>query len=118
MSSNNSYLIEQINDTFRNGDIDAFLEFCSSEIVWNIVGRPVLKGVPAISMEMHRSGLVGKKQIIEIERIVEADQTVICEGVISPDSQEPYAFCDIYRFENGKIAELTSYMVKIKNAIA
>jgi uncharacterized protein len=115
MATDNKAIVEKVNSAFAKNNYEGFLAECKNDVVWKMAGEETRKGVDTIrtflkSME----GMEAPK--FSVDNLIGDGELVACNGSMTmknPEGkEESYDFCDIYRFEGGKIAELTSYVVK------
>ncbi len=99
---------------FADNNHDKYLKYLDENVKWNIIGMPVisgkigfLKAVKSLEIENFIS--------LNIKNIISDGEFVVVESNGSNNKQSEKsnvpAFCDIYRLKNGKIYELTSYIV-------
>lgn len=114
METTNKQLLEQINEAFERDEMEFYEAHLSDEIRWNILGDEV--------------PVIGKKEYFEVLKMQELEsfpeitvKNIIAEGdyvVIESTGKaitktgKPYnqTYCDVYRLENGKIQEITTYL--------
>jgi ketosteroid isomerase-like protein len=115
MTSNLKQTIQEINDAFSKNDVARFLDCCNEDISWTIEGEGSLQGKSEIREFLEKHSSSAPPQFYDC-RIIEEGNTAACVGKMRmkmPDSQEAvYAFCDIYEFSGGKVADLRSFCVK------
>jgi uncharacterized protein (TIGR02246 family) len=114
----NKATIEKVNDAFRQNDTEAFLGFCTENVVWTMVGDVTVKGRDGIRKWM--GSMPGEAPKFTIKQTVAEGDYVTCIGDMTMKNKDgevvPYSFCDVYRFEGDKIAELNAFVVKLKAA--
>ena len=114
MANTNKQIVEKVNASFADGKTEVFLEQCKPDIVWKMVGEETRTGVDTIRKFMASMGDMEPPKFSAINVIGEGD-FVAANGDMTMKNKdgktESYSFCDIYRFDGGKIAELTSYVV-------
>lgn len=117
MSERNKLVVDQINEAFFKGNFEGFLHFCRDDVRWTIVGDRTVNGKDAIrewmnSMAAEHSEL--PKFTATPPTIAEGD-FVVARGDMTMKDKEGkegrYSYCDVYRFDGEKIAELTSFVV-------
>lgn len=117
MSENNKNIVKEVNEAFSNNRTEDFLKHCSDDIVWRMFGEKTTNGIKEIREWMGQMEGAEPPKFSVDEMVAEGD-SVICRGEMSMKDQKgvegKYAYCDSYRFENGKIAQLDSYIVKLK----
>ncbi|MCA1589090.1 MAG: nuclear transport factor 2 family protein [Acidobacteria bacterium] len=115
MSEQNKKIVEEINAAFAEGNVEKFLEKCTENVEWTMVGEKHVIGKSAIREWMaSMEGMEPPK--FSVDRIIAEGDSVVCYGDMTMKDKDgkdaAYGFCDIYRFSGDKIAELTSYVVK------
>jgi uncharacterized protein len=117
MSANNKKIVNEVNDAFTNNRVEDFLKHCADDVVWRMIGEKTTNGVKAVREWMAQMKDAEPPKFTVDEIIAEGD-SVVCRGDMTMKDKDgvegKYAYCDIYRFVNGKIKNLDSYVVKIK----
>lgn len=118
MSDRNKSVVKEVNDAFAANQIEGFLRNCDENVVWRMLGEKTTTGKENIREWMAQmKGMEPPKFTVD-EMLADGD-SVICRGEMSMKDQSGtegrYAYCDSYRFANGKITNLDSYVVKLKN---
>src|SRR5690606_19275057 len=94
--------------------ICTLLSFCTDAAVWSFVGEKTIKGKEAVKQYLEETDTETTK--FKIERMIEKDDFVTQELEISFENKdgevESYLVYDIWRFENVKMAELKSFVIK------
>ena len=113
MSRTNKAVLEAANEAIRALDIEAFLAFCTDDIVWTAMGEQSLHGKAAVRGWMEENYIEAPRFTV-IELIGENDM-VAALGVIdaADDQGRPvrHDYCDVWRFRDGKMAELRAFVV-------
>src|SRR5687768_14012512 len=117
MSEKLKAIIKDVNDAFTVNEVERFLDHCSEDVVWRMVGETTKTGRESIREWM--SQMEGSEPPkFTVDEIIAEGNSVICRGDMTMKDKDgiegKYAYCDIYRFANGKIKNLDSYVVKIK----
>ncbi len=117
MPNQHETIVSAINDSFLESDMEKFLSFCSEDLTWTIVGDDVKTGKDEIRKWM--GSLEGcEPPKFDVERMISNDDWVVCYGGMTMKGEsgldEPYSFCDIYRFADGNVIDLRSFIVKEK----
>ena len=117
MSQENIEIVEKINAAFMAGNSEGFLEYCSEDLVWTMVGEKRSEGKTAIREWM--SQMEGcEPPVFTVDRMIADDDSVVCYGDMTMKGEEgkdeQYSYCDIYRFSGEKVSELRSFIVKHK----
>ncbi len=120
MSATNKSIVQDINDAFSTNEIGRFLDHCSDQIVWTMVDKPSLHGKQAIRDFMDSMSEPVAPPKMYLNRIIAEGNMVAADGGMemknADGSDYRGAFCDIYQFKDGKIEELISYIVDLKDA--
>ncbi|HEV8591900.1 MAG TPA: nuclear transport factor 2 family protein [Pyrinomonadaceae bacterium] len=114
MANTNKHIVERVNASFAEGETEVFLEHCKPEVVWKMVGEETRTGVDTIREFMASMGDMEPPKFSAINVIGEGDYVAATGDMTMKNKDgktESYSFCDVYRFDGGKIAELTSYVV-------
>ncbi len=119
MSTENEKIVKQINDSFMAGSTDKFLEFCTEDVTWTMVGERVTNGKAAIRDWMKQMPEMGPPQFT-VDKMISDEDSVVCYGSMKmkgeSGAEEAYSYCDIYAFSGDKVSELRSFVVKHKPA--
>ena len=115
-------IIENLDERFSKDRNGFFLDYVADDIRWNIIGKSVIVGKDNFIKAMRTQELVGINSdgknypVITIKNIIIEGEYVIVEstGKAVTKDGKPYnpAYCDIYRLKDGKIQELTTYVVE------
>jgi len=119
MSQENKEIVEKVNASFMEGNSEEFLSFCSEDIKWTMIGEKHVEGKQAIRDWMKEmEGMEPPK--FTVTNLIAEGETVVCAGDMTMNDKDgkavPYGYCDIYHFRDGKIAELSSFVVKSERA--
>ena len=118
MSEKNKQIVANINDSFTKGNPEGFLENCSEDVVWSMVGETRKEGKTAIREWMSQmEGMEPPK--FTIDEVIAEGESVACRGDMTMKDEKgvegSYSYVDFYRFRGDKVAELNSYVVKHKS---
>jgi ketosteroid isomerase-like protein len=115
MSDKLKDIVHKVNESFAHNRTEEFLALCRDDITWRIVGDTVVKGVENI--RTYINSVDCEPPQFTVENLVVEGETAITNGEMTMTakggSPEHYSYCDVYRFSGDKIAELTSYIVKV-----
>lgn len=115
MSLTNKAILEKANMAVATGNNEGFLSFCTDDIKWTFLGDEVLEGKEAVRQYMKTTYIEPPKFVVE-HLIAEGD-FVSAIGKISMKDKEgrpvDYAYCDVWKFRGGKMAELTAFVIEI-----
>lgn len=99
---------------FRESDHANIVDCFTDDVIWEIHGHTRLQGKQAFDREIENEAFEGKP-VIELIRLVEEGNIVVAEGTVlaKPKGAEALTllFCDVFHFRNGKISQLSSYLV-------
>jgi uncharacterized protein len=113
MSAKNKEIVEKVNASFAEGSTEGFLSFCADDVAWTILGKRTVKGKDAIREWL--ASIDTEPPMFTVDNIIAEGNFVTAYGDMTLKEQNgktvPYAYCDIYRFRNGKIVELNSFLI-------
>lgn len=116
--SENKKIVKKYMDGFREGDHQKILSCLNEDVVWEMPGIYRHVGKEEFDKEIENENFVGRPTI-QIMRLVEENNVVIAEGSVQATMKNGNSldavFCDVFVMENGKIKQLTSYLMS-KNA--
>lgn len=112
---NNKTILQQANAAITAGDYEGFLSFCSEDTEWNFVGDKILRGKEAVRQWMKTTYTEPPKFIIE-NLIAEGDFLTAIGKISLKDENgkmTDYAYCDVWRFGEGKMAQLSAFVIGV-----
>lgn len=118
MSERNKEIVGKVNEAFLNGNFEGFLNYCADDVVWTIVGDRTVKGKENIRqwMKSMAEEYPEPPKFTVAEPVISEGDFVAARGDMTMKDKEgklgQYSYCDIYRFRNERIVELTSFVVK------
>lgn len=114
MSAKNKEIIEKVNASFAEGNLEGFLSHCADDVAWTMIGNKTTTGKTAIREWMASMDIEPPK--FTVDQVIAEGDFVTAFGDMTMKEKDgktvPYAYCDIYRFRNGKIVELNSFLIK------
>jgi uncharacterized protein len=114
MSDKNKEIIEKINAAFTGGSTEGFLSFCAEDVTWTMVGDKTVKGKDAIRKWMGSMNIEPPK--FTVNKVIADGDFGMAYGDMTMKEKDgktaPYSYCDVYRFQGGKVIELTSFVIK------
>ena len=117
MHLDNKAILEKANAAVTKGDNEGFLAFCTEDTEWTFVGDRILKGKEAVRQYMATAYLEPPKFVVE-NLLAEGD-FVTAIGKISMKNEDgkmvDYTYCDVWRFQDGKMAELKAFVIASGN---
>jgi ketosteroid isomerase-like protein len=115
MSSAHKITLQQANEAVTRGDHEGFLSFCTENTKWTFVGERTLEGKAAVRQYMAET--YKEPPRFHVERMIAEGDFLSATGKIAlkddTGKTTQYAYCDVWRFEDGKLAELHAYVVEI-----
>ena len=115
MSELNKNILQQANAAVRRGDNEGFLAHCTDDLVWSTVGGETLHGKEAVRAWMV-DGYAEPPTFTVRDLVAEGDFVVAIGDIESKDEQgDPVqnAYSDVWRFRDGKMAELRAFVVPV-----
>ena len=118
MSERNKEIVGKVNAAFLEGNFEGFLEFCTDDVEWTIVGDRSVKGKEAIRQWMKSMAAEHPEspKFTVVNPVIAEGDFVVARGDMTMKDKDgktvPYAYCDIYRFRGDKIVELRSFVIK------
>jgi ketosteroid isomerase-like protein len=110
---NNKAVLEKANAAITAGDYERFLSFCTDDTEWIFVGDQTLQGKDAVRRYMATAYVEPPKFMVD-NLIAEGD-FVTALGKISMKDERgkivDYTYCDVWRFRDGKMAELKAFVI-------
>ena len=114
----NKQTVEKYMEGFRTGNHEKILSCLTDDIVWEMPGIYRHVGKDEFDKEIENENFIGSPSI-QILKLIEEDNVVIAEGAVQGKMKNgntlEAVFCDVFVMENGKIKQLTSYLMS-KNA--
>jgi ketosteroid isomerase-like protein len=114
MKNNNKTTLEQANVAISVGDYEGFLSYCTDDTQWTFVGEQTLRGKEAVRDWMATAYL--EPPTFRVQHFIAEDDFVTALGTIRlPDEDgnpTNHAYCDVWRFRDGKMDELTAFVIK------
>jgi hypothetical protein len=112
--------IDQIAEAFCSYKFGVTYPYMDDEIKWNIIGRGELVGRQAVIDRCAEAAkfLETVSPTITKLKINRAETFVVVEGAAQFQNQEnqtsSVASCDVFQFSGGRLVEITSYVIELK----
>ena len=110
----NKEIIQRVNQGFNAGDTEAILSYLTDDVRWNIAGMSTAVGKEEFRKEIHNENFEGLPAIIIKNEIEEGDYVAV-EGEVQCKKKDGGIFHAFfhnkYHLEEGRIKEMTSYVV-------
>lgn len=114
MTGNNKTTLEKANTAISKGDHEGFLAFCTDDTQWTFVGDKTLRGKEAVRQWMAEAYQEPPKFMVT--NLIAEGNFVTALGTIKMKDEDGkyanYAYCDVWRFQDGKMAELKAFVIK------
>jgi ketosteroid isomerase-like protein len=110
-------ILTRANAAIEAGDNERFLQFCTEDIEWEVVGDVVLRGKPAVR-EYMATEYAAPPRFTVTEMFSEGDLlTAMGELMADDGSGDPIRtrYCDVWRFRDGLMAELRAFVIEIQD---
>lgn len=118
MAKTNKEILVTANAAITKGDFEGFLALCTEDTVWRFEGDRTLTGKNAVREWMAATYQQPPK--FRVHRMIAEDDFVAALGEITLPNEAgkevDHAYCDVWRFRDGKMAELQAFVVEVKTA--
>jgi uncharacterized protein len=119
MAENRKDIVQRINNAFAENNLEKILSFFKDDVTWTMVGDTTVRGKDAIRKWM--ASMDPQPPQITVHDTVAEGDVVISRGDMRMQEKKngpaiPYTFCDIYRFEGDKVADLTAFVIRTDKA--
>jgi ketosteroid isomerase-like protein len=112
MASNNQ-LLKKISEEFAKGNLRFSGAYLAEDIRWNILGEDTIVGKEQV-LEASKMAQLQSFPAIKIKNIISEGGYVVVEstGEAKTVKGKPYnqTYCEVYRFDNEKLQEITTYL--------
>lgn len=116
MSEINKSILQKANAAITKGDNEAFLSYCTEDIKWEFIGDKTLQGKEAIRQYMAIAYV--EPPVFNVENLIAEGEFLTAVGKISMKNEQgrmvDYSYCDVWRFRDGKMAELKAFVIEDK----
>ncbi|WP_207427975.1 nuclear transport factor 2 family protein [Pedobacter sp. SYSU D00535] len=116
MSEINKAILEKANAAIIKGDNEGFLCYCTEDTRWVFIGDKTLQGKDAVRHYMATAYKEPPRFIVE-NLIAEGDFLTAIGTITMKNGQGimvDYSYCDVWRFRDGKMAELKAFVIENK----
>lgn len=102
------------NAAIADGNNEGFLSLCHDDTEWIFVGDKTLKGKEAVRQWMATTYIEPPQ--VKVDNLIAEGDFLTALGTVTvkgkDGKQEQASYCDVWRFRNGKIAELKAFVIK------
>ena len=117
MSESNKAILERANAAITKGDNEGFLSYCTDDTEWVFVGDQVLQGKDAVRHYMATA--YKEHPRFMVENLISEGEFLTAIGTITMKNKQgrlvDYSYCDVWRFRDGKMAELKAFVIETKS---
>jgi ketosteroid isomerase-like protein len=110
----NKIILQKANEAVSKGNYEEFLQYCTDDTKWTFIGDQVLNGKKSIRKWMFNEYIEPPKN--EVKNLIAEDDYLTAIGEIEVMNENgeniKYSYCDVWRFRDGKMAELTAFVIK------
>jgi uncharacterized protein len=114
MSETHKQVLRAANAAISQRDFDGFLQHCTEHTQWHFIGDRTLSGKDVVRQWMVET--YREAPDFEVKQLIsEGDWLTALGEITSKDdegNQVRYAYCDVWRFEGDKLAELTAFVMR------
>lgn len=114
MSEDNKKVLEKANAAIVARDFEGFLKFCTEDTSWTFEGDCTIEGKEAVRQWMRETYV--EPPNFKVHRLIADGEFVVALGDIllkdEQGRQSRHAYCDVWRFSGGKMAELRAFVIK------
>ncbi|WP_307579895.1 nuclear transport factor 2 family protein [Variovorax paradoxus] len=116
MPEQNKTVLLKANAAISKLDFEGFLKFCTDDVKWTMVGEQTIDGKEAVRSWMKETYVEAPD--FDAKTLIAEGDWLAALGEISIKDQDGSvtrsSYCDIWRFRDGKMAELKAYVVEAK----
>lgn len=109
----NKQLQKKISEEFAKGNLKFSKSYLADDIKWNILGDDTIVGKEQV-LEVSKMIQLQSFPVIKIKNVVSEGDYVVIEssGEAKTKNGKPYnqTYCDVFRFNNEKLQEITTYL--------
>ena len=114
MVESNKEILRKANAAVIQGDHEGYLSFCTDDTVWEFIGEETLNGKDAVRQYMLK--VYAEPPKFNVDNLIGEGDFVTAVGKISLKDKDGksthYSYCDVWRFHDGKMAELKAFVIK------
>lgn len=114
MTQKNKATLMLANEAISKGDHEAFLNYCTEDTHWHFLGDKVLNGKEEVRNWMKETYL--EPPVFEVINLIAEGDFVTAIGTIclkdADGNSTQNSYCDVWRFQNGKLAALCAFVVE------
>jgi uncharacterized protein len=104
---------KEISEAFAKGNLDFSAKYLADNVKWNILGSSSIMGKEQV-LEVSKMLQLESFPVITIKNIVAEENYIVIESTGEAKTKKGklynQSYCDIFRFAEGKIIEITTYL--------
>jgi len=97
------------------GNNEGFLDWCTDDIVWTMVGDRSIRGKDALREWM--AAEYAEPPAFDVSELIAEGEHLVAVGTITLKDKggkaTTYAYSDVWRLRDGRLAELKAYVVEV-----
>jgi predicted SnoaL-like aldol condensation-catalyzing enzyme len=109
---------KKTSEEFSSGNFESTYPHLAEDIQWNILGSTTLKGKKAVIDHCTKMrGEMAGATMKNLNHISDGDIIVVqghCDYKNPDNTNGRVEYCDVYRFKNDTVQEITSYCIEAK----
>lgn len=108
-------ILQAANAAVVRGDHEGFLQHCADDTEWVFLGDRTLRGKDAIRPWMATSYRTAPPRLKVRRMVAQGDFLTAIGEIVLTDAdgtQTQHAYCDVWRLEDGKLAQLHAYVLE------
>ena len=117
--SDTKSILNQANSAISRGDYEGFLSYCTEDTEWTFIGEQKLSGKQAVREYMASTYIEPPK--FRVDRLIAEGDCLTAIGEIDLKDKSGtvthFAYCDVWRIRDGRLAELKAYVVQINKQL-
>lgn len=117
MTETNKTILQKANAAITRGDIEGFLSYCTEDTEWVFIGDKTLRGKDAVRNYLASAYVEPPK--FTVENLIAEGDFLSAIGTITMQNEQgmmvDYSYCDVWRFRDGKMAELKAFVIGDKS---
>ncbi|WP_017909489.1 nuclear transport factor 2 family protein [Xanthomonas sp. SHU 199] len=118
MTEANQHVLQVANAAIAAGDYEGFLAHCTEDTTWHFIGERILRGKQAVREWM--ADAYRQPPQFDVRKYIIGDGHVVALGQITLETGDArtslFSYCDVWRFRDGRMAELEAYVVPLAAA--
>lgn len=110
---------ERISREFSRGNFEAAFPYFAEGVQWNIIGSTAIRGKEAVIAWCNKMKTEMDNSTLNNTNYITGDRFIAVQGYCDyvKENNDPckVEYCDVYRFIDESLQEITSYCVEIKH---